>query len=132
MEFLVRPSDTIHHNRPFMFIVWQGIAALCILWHVWISKKLWNKSNFVMQTLVTNFFEVVVAVGGLLVFLFIIYMDAITKPNERYMKNPIGTVSTLQQTTTHASLRTSLTDYLKSHDSMTITMSTWCVPILFL
>merc|ERR1712023_531685 len=123
MEFLVRPSDTIHHNRPFMFIVWQGIAALCILWHVWISKKLWNKSNFVMQTLVTNFFEVVVAVGGLLVFLFIIYMDAITKPNERYMKNPIGTVSTLQETTTYAELRTSILSHVESHYFLANTMS---------
>ena len=86
-------------------------------------EKLWNKSNFV---------EVVVAVGQLLVFLTIIYIDAMTKPNERYMKNPIGTVSTLQQTTTFESVRNFSLSYIESHYVLANTMSISIIPMLFL
>ena len=95
--------DTINNNRHFTYIVWQALFGLCVFWHLWITIKLLK--NFDMQAFVTNFVEVfAMGVFSPLILAFTIYVDEVTKPNQAYMKKPIGTVRTIEETTMFASV----------------------------
>ena len=128
--------DTVNNNRHFTYIVWQGLFGLCTFWHLWITIK--TVTNFDMQAFVTNFWQLLFGFCGLLGLIYTIYADQVTKLTSFYMKEPIGTVRTLEETTTFASFASSNSGpplnlvYFHSHYPTQGTLSIGMLPCLFL